>query len=155
MARRTKPKVLINCVANAHTGVDERIIEFSFPAAQDGRGGLPGGLIAFRQSNNLCSVDVYRTEGCTVQAESGIRTHPAPAQVYVLSGESNGSENGESDGWVISVHGTREGAEAAQAVAVAEAIAAGHRVIGHETAADEDEDEWDRSFAITSYQVRA
>jgi hypothetical protein len=52
-----KPRVTLKCPANAHTGPDERIIEFS-----DGVGAT-GGLISFRRMRDgRLRVEVYRTD---------------------------------------------------------------------------------------------
>ena len=55
----------MKCVANAHAGPDERIIEFS-----DGSDGT-GGLISFRRMvHGKLRVEVYRCENCEVVNES-------------------------------------------------------------------------------------
>lgn len=58
-----KPRVIVKCVANQYTGLDERIIEFSFPARVNSKG-IPGGLIRFhnRDADARPLVEVYRTE---------------------------------------------------------------------------------------------
>jgi hypothetical protein len=60
---RRKPRVLTRCVANTHTGDNERIIEFSFPGLRDTGGGPAGGLISFRQHDDTARVEVYRVDG--------------------------------------------------------------------------------------------
>lgn len=59
-----KPRVIVKCVANQYTGLDERIIEFSFPALPNSRG-VPGGLIRFHNRGDGLKplAEVYRTEG--------------------------------------------------------------------------------------------
>lgn len=52
-----KPRVLTRCVANAHAGPGERIVEFSFP---DGTGGLISFHTETAQLPNR--VEVYRTD---------------------------------------------------------------------------------------------
>lgn len=53
-----KPRVTTNPVANAYTGCDERIVEYSIP--HDSKGAI-GGLIAFRRlSDGTLRVDLYR-----------------------------------------------------------------------------------------------
>lgn len=49
-----KPKVTVNCVANAHSAPNERIVEFSDPLGN-------GGLISLRyMPDGTLLVDVYR-----------------------------------------------------------------------------------------------
>lgn len=58
-----KPRVLTRCVANAYTAKNERIIEFSFPGTEDGKGDGPkGGLIQFRLNDNQPVVHLYRID---------------------------------------------------------------------------------------------
>lgn len=49
-----KPKVITNCVANKHTGPNERIVEFNDPEIN------AGGLISFNRTNDgKLRVDLY------------------------------------------------------------------------------------------------
>lgn len=64
-----RPSLTLRCVADQHANRPrERIAEFSFPDASDGRGSLPGGLIAlrYRDGGRRPVVEVYRVEGCDV-----------------------------------------------------------------------------------------
>jgi hypothetical protein len=64
-----KPRLILSCVANAHATSGERIAEFSFPEAADGRGNLPGGLLSLRYREGAPPlVSLYRVEGCEVVA---------------------------------------------------------------------------------------
>ena len=59
--RMSKPRVLLKCVADAHAGPGERIIEFS-----DGNDGT-GGFISFRRmESGKLRVEVYHCENCEV-----------------------------------------------------------------------------------------
>lgn len=64
---RGKPRVTVNPGANAYTGVDERIIEYSDPALDEGAGyGHPGGLISFRRIDGVLHVTLYRHDPSVV-----------------------------------------------------------------------------------------
>lgn len=52
--RRKRIRVLTQCVANAYTGPDERIVEFSSPNG--------GGLISFRMQDDKLRVQIYRVD---------------------------------------------------------------------------------------------
>lgn len=58
MGKRGKPRVIVRCVANVYTGVDERIIEVSF---SDGSGALVG--LRQPRDERRASIEVYRTNG--------------------------------------------------------------------------------------------
>lgn len=59
-----KPRAITKCVANAYTGPTERIVEFSFP----GTDGPAGGLMRLAYRNGQPHVELYRVEGCVVNA---------------------------------------------------------------------------------------
>jgi hypothetical protein len=63
-----RPFLTLRCVANTFASDGERIAEFSFPAAADGRGELPGGLISLRYRGDGLPplVNLYRVSGCEV-----------------------------------------------------------------------------------------
>jgi hypothetical protein len=50
----SKPRVIVDCVANRYAGHDERIVEFFSPGG--------GGLIALREVERRLLVDVYRLD---------------------------------------------------------------------------------------------
>lgn len=59
-----RPRVTVNCVADAHSGPHERIIEFTDPHLRTEDGGSVGGLIAFRRTDDArLRVEVYRCDG--------------------------------------------------------------------------------------------
>jgi len=65
----SKPRVKTKCVANAYTGGNERIVEFSFPDVPIGSCGHAGGLISFRvctdkRGRKVPVVNVYRQDKC-------------------------------------------------------------------------------------------
>lgn len=64
MKRSTKPTVTLRCPANAHTGPNERVIEFSSSAG--------GGLISFVVAHDAIHVHVYRHDR-TVHVSEGDR----------------------------------------------------------------------------------
>lgn len=59
---RKKPQVTLKCVANTHTDIDERIVEFSCARRGDGDD-IRGGLISLRRMpDGTLNVCVYRTD---------------------------------------------------------------------------------------------
>lgn len=66
---KRKPRVITKCVANTYAADGERIVEFSFPDAQQ------GGLISFQQRDDgQCLVSIYRVS-------DGVRVVPPDSQV--------------------------------------------------------------------------
>lgn len=73
----SKPRVLMKCPANVHTGKNERIIEFAFA---DGT----GGLISFRTSDDGSNVvNVY----CTDPSITVTAAHDEKTPSIVLRGK--------------------------------------------------------------------
>lgn len=62
-----KPRVTVNPVANAYTGDNERIIEYSDRQADTGgHQGPVGGLISFRRIDGVLHVHLYRHDAAVV-----------------------------------------------------------------------------------------
>lgn len=59
-----RPRVITKCVASAFQSSNERIIEFSFPGTEDGKGGGPlGGLISFRNVDGKARAALAKAKG--------------------------------------------------------------------------------------------
>ncbi len=110
--RARKPTVTLTCPANARTGDNERIIEFSFPGLTNGSS-CPGGLISLRETadGTRARVEVYRTDGQVEVIAPTDQTPTPPATSYwaAYAGSALGSE--------ITLHRTRR--EALEAVVAA------------------------------------
>lgn len=62
-----RPHLTLRCVAAGYAANGQRIAEFSFPAAADGRGNLPGGLISLQyREGGAPLVSLSRVDGCDV-----------------------------------------------------------------------------------------
>jgi len=63
----SKPTVTLHCPANAYSGPEERIIEFSYTR----NGQLYGGLISFHGTEAGLIIDVYRVDpGVVIRNET-------------------------------------------------------------------------------------
>lgn len=107
-----KPSLTLRCVADHYAINGQRIAEFSFPEASDGKGSLPGGLLSLQYREGAAPlVSIYRTEGCEV-------TGPGLEQfAWTIEGEHFDVPNHR-----YSVHRTEAGAKAKAAALINELV---------------------------------
>lgn len=103
---------------------------------------------------NSCADAVQDISGLLGQVRAAVAS-TSPAKVYILFHETNTGRGDESDGYVESVYGTKEAADAACLVAIRKARDAGEDIWCDPDDEDDDGDpDWEHDWHVEEHEVQ-